>query len=150
MPINKIFIFLGVTRGGIGSHTACMPKLLTPEFLQKHKKGRGTEASQELPETQFRACILSSLLLILNARPAVWSVRHRVLSGKLSVWWGGVDQITAKQLLLVPGEGLEKIVGPTGGLQPVANVLPAGLRAVETLTGQQFDKAVSFCGLAFF
>ena len=23
-----------------------MPKLLTPEFLQKHKKGRGTEASQ--------------------------------------------------------------------------------------------------------
>lgn len=40
---------------------------------------------------------------------------------------GGVDQITAKQLLLVPGEGLEKIVGPTGGLQPVANVLPAGL-----------------------
>ena len=67
-----------------------------------------------------------------------------------SLFGGGVDQITAKQLLLVPGEGLEKIVGPTGGLQPVANVLPAGLRAVETLTGQQFDKAVSFCGLAFF
>lgn len=43
----------------------------------RNTKRRGTEASQELPETQFTACILSSPLLSLNAGPAVWSVRHR-------------------------------------------------------------------------